>query len=85
MNTSSAWGVKFTYTDVDGSVRTGLFGKYAFPFLPTRHPVQLGGYRTAVFQTRQQAREACYKFRECGLYDRVSAVRVVVTVEAWQD
>ena len=73
--TTSGWAIKYTYTNADGAVRTGLIHRLYFG----RVPPALCGYQVAVFPTRQLAREAA---RVAGRgYDRATAVRVRVTVE----
>ena len=69
--TTSGWAIKVSHTDVGGVIVTRLLGRHYFANC-------LSGYRTAVFQTRQQARDAA---RVAGKgYDRAVAVRVDVTV-----
>lgn len=79
--TTSGWAIKYTYTDVDRTVVTGFLGTHYFV---GEHcsgcgaPDSLSGYRTAVFKTRQLAREAA---RVAGRgYDHATAVKVYVTV-----
>jgi len=73
--TTSGWAIKYTYTDVDGTTRTGLLGKHYFVHAMS---APFGGYQTAVFRTRQQARTAARVAG--GGYDRATAVRVLVQV-----
>ena len=79
--TTSGWAIKVSYADVGETVVTSLLGRHYFArgrCSGCTGPNGLSGYRTAVFQTRRQARDAA---RVAGKgYDRATAVRVDVTV-----
>lgn len=79
--TTSGWAIQYAYTDADRTIRMGLLGTHYFVgdhCTGCAAPDALGGYRTAVFKTRQLAREAA---RVAGRgYDRATAVKVNVTV-----
>ena len=79
--TTSGWAIKVSYTDVDKTVVSGLLGRHYFAkgrCSGCTGPNGLSGYRTAVFQTRQQARDAALVAGKG--YDHATAVRVHVTV-----
>ncbi len=75
--TTSGWAIKWTWTDDIGVVRTGLLDRIYFhnPLGIVEH---LDGYQTAVFCTRQLARDAALIAGRG--YDHATAVRVYVTV-----
>ena len=76
--TTSGWAIKVSYTESPKSrwPRTRLLGKCYFAHSVTE---PFAGYETAVFRTRQQAREAA---RRAGVgYDHATAVRVSVLVQ----
>jgi hypothetical protein len=50
------WGIFETRQDIDGKVYTCLLGRYCYGHQPP--PPQFDGYTTAVFRTRQEARDA---------------------------
>ncbi len=74
MNKTTGWAIKYSYHTVGGAVRTGLLWKCYFGFSPDH----LAGYRAAVFETRQLARDAAESAGQG--YDRATAVRVEVSV-----
>jgi hypothetical protein len=74
---TTGWAIKTVWTDpITRQVHTGFLGKhYFYPGLPPHH---FDGYLTAVFATRELAREAS---RVAGTgYDHATAVRVEVSV-----
>ena len=75
--TTSGWAIKWTWTDDIGVVRTGLLDRIYFhnPHGVVGH---LEGYQTAVFRTRQRARDAALVAGKG--YDHATAVKVNVTV-----
>lgn len=73
--TTSGWAIKASYTGGDGVVYSNLLNKFYFGF---GHHACFDGYQTAVFRTRQLAREAA---RVAGRgYDHATAVKVLVHV-----
>lgn len=75
--TTSGWAIKASYTDDNGVKHASLLGKHYFSFQNRLVP-HFDGYQTAVFRTRQLAREAA---RRAGRgYDHATAVKVLVLV-----
>ncbi len=76
--TTSGWAIKVSYADPDGTPHSRLLGNYYFLHICTVPGGPFGGYETAVFRTRQLARDAA---RQAGRgYDHATAVRVDVSV-----
>lgn len=93
----TGWAVEITPTGLLREkakyLRPYLLGRYAGPYQMTV-PMTLGGYRTAVCNTRWEARalakqSAHYTPRgdrkDCILYKRVRVVRVQVTVRVTKE
>ena len=77
-NSTYAWAIRRVYTDIDGSTYTSLIGRYWwFGECPEIMP-QHAGCPTALFKTRQAARDHLIFVRNGTT--KASAIKVLLTV-----